>query len=221
MANIIFKRGLKSNLPTSNFVDGALYLTMDEGALYAGVPTGEGGAVELKRLGDFITVANVASLPASAHTYAMYYCEAENVLARYNGTSWVQINKQPTAEEMKTLLGLGSAAYTAADAYDAAGAAAAVLGTAADTADKNTVYGAKAAAAAAQAQADKGVADAATAKGAADAAQAAADAAQGDVDDLKAYVGTFTAVGSETTVVGYVDAKVAAATTAAMTWGEF
>lgn len=45
--------------------------------------------------------------------------------------------------------GLGSAAYTDAKAYDAAGSAAAVLGEAGDTADKNTVYGAKAAAAAA------------------------------------------------------------------------
>ena len=40
--------------------------------------------------------------------------------------------------------GLGSAAYTASTAYDAAGAAAAVLGTNEDDADDNTVYGAKA-----------------------------------------------------------------------------
>ena len=40
--------------------------------------------------------------------------------------------------------GLGSAAYTASTAYDAAGAAAAVLGTSGDTASANTVYGAKA-----------------------------------------------------------------------------
>lgn len=45
--------------------------------------------------------------------------------------------------------GLGSAAYTDSKSYDAAGSAAAVLGEAGDTADKNTVYGAKAAAAAA------------------------------------------------------------------------
>lgn len=40
--------------------------------------------------------------------------------------------------------GLGSAAYTESSAYDAAGAAADVLGTNADDADDNTVYGAKA-----------------------------------------------------------------------------
>lgn len=53
-----------------------------------------------------------------------------------------------------TIHGLGSAAYTASSAYDASGAAAAVLGTSSDSASANTVYGAKAAAAAAQADAD-------------------------------------------------------------------
>lgn len=41
------------------------------------------------------------------------------------------------------------------------------------------------------------------------AAQAAADAAQGDVDDLVAYVGTFTASEGVDTVVEYIDAKTA------------
>ena len=50
--------------------------------------------------------------------------------------------------------GLGSAAYTDSSAYDASGAAAAVLGSASDTASANTVYGAKAAAAAAQSDVD-------------------------------------------------------------------
>lgn len=39
------------------------------------------------------------------------------------------------------------------------------------------------------------------------AAQDAADAAQDDVDTLEDYVGTFTPVGAETTVIGYIDAK--------------
>ena len=51
---------------------------------------------------------------------------SENILAKWNGTEWKQINKQPTAEELKTLLGLGTAAYTDASAYDAAGSAKAV-----------------------------------------------------------------------------------------------
>lgn len=76
------------------------------------------------------------------------------------------------------------------ESFDAAGAAAAVLGTATDTADTNTVYGAKAAAAA---------------------AATAASAAQSDVDDLEEYVGDLPA-GVEGSVVDYIDAKAAAAT---------
>lgn len=50
--------------------------------------------------------------------------------------------------------GLDSAAYAKTTDFDAAGSASAVLGTSDDTADKATVYGAKAQAAAAQATAD-------------------------------------------------------------------
>lgn len=105
MENMIkFYRGLVSNLPTTG-VNGALYITTDEGAIYYGTGTG------MKRLGDFIQVANVAALPEKAHESCLYYCVAENILAKWNGSEWKQINKQPTAEELKTLLGLGSLAY--------------------------------------------------------------------------------------------------------------
>ena len=105
MADMIkFFKGLEASLPTSG-VNGALYITTDEGAIYLGTGTG------MKRLGDFVQVANVASLPEKAHESCLYYCVAENILAKWNGTEWKQINKQPTAEEMKTLLGLGSMAY--------------------------------------------------------------------------------------------------------------
>ena len=117
MADMIkFFKGLEASLPASG-VNGALYITTDEGAIYLGTGTG------MKRLGDFVQVANVASLPAKAHESCLYYCVAENILAKWNGTEWKQINKQPTAEELKTLLGLGSAAYEDASAFDAAGAA--------------------------------------------------------------------------------------------------
>lgn len=52
------------------------------------------------------------------------------------------------------ITGLGTAATKNADAFDAAGAAAAVLGESTDAATENTVYGAKAAATAAQSTAD-------------------------------------------------------------------
>jgi hypothetical protein len=120
MADMIkFFKGLEASLPATG-VNGALYITTDEGAIYLGTGTG------MKRLGDFVQVDNVAALPEKAHESCLYYCVAENILAKWNGTEWKQINKQPTAEEMKTLLGLGSAAYTDTTAYDAAGSAKAV-----------------------------------------------------------------------------------------------
>ena len=105
MADMIkFFKGLEASLPSTG-VNGALYITTDEGAIYLGTGTG------MKRLGDFVQVDNVAALPEKAHESCLYYCVAENILAKWNGTEWKQINKQPTAEEMKTLLGLGSMAY--------------------------------------------------------------------------------------------------------------
>ncbi len=105
MANMIkFYRGLVNSLPATG-ENGALYITTDEGAIYYGTGTG------MKRLGDFVQVDNVASLPTKAHESCLYYCVAENILAKWNGTEWKQINKQPTAEELKGLLGLGSLAY--------------------------------------------------------------------------------------------------------------
>ena len=106
MANMIkFFKGSVASLPATG-VDGALYITTDEGGIYLG--TGAG----MKRLGDFIQVDAVANLPeAGANTSALYYCVAENVLAKWDGSKWTQINKQRSKEELVTLLGLGSLAY--------------------------------------------------------------------------------------------------------------
>ena len=109
MANenmIKFLRGNVANLPQTA-TSGALYFTKDEG-IYLGMEDGS-----YHRYGDFVTVADVNSLPATgAHATCMYYCTKENILARFDSEKgWIQINKQPTAEEMKTLLGLGSMAY--------------------------------------------------------------------------------------------------------------
>lgn len=95
--------------------------------------------------------------------------------------------------------GLGSAAYTEASDYDAAGAAndvkTALIGSAGDASTANTIYGAKAVAAAAQTSADN--------------AQTAADNAQVDVNELKAKVGT---VPTDKTVVQMIADAQAAAT---------
>ena len=91
---IKFLRGNVASLPQTATA-GAVYFTKDEG-LYLGLADGS-----YHRYGDFIEVANVDSLPASgAHVKAMYYCTAENILAKWNGTKWVQINKQQTLAEL-------------------------------------------------------------------------------------------------------------------------
>lgn len=93
--------------------------------------------------------------------------------------------------------------------YDVAGAAATVQGKldAEVTRAKAAEEANAAAAATAQTQADKGVADAAAAKTAADNAQAAADVAQGEVDALEGVVGTLPE--GETSVVEYINKKTA------------
>lgn len=104
--NVFFKKGLLANLPES-YSAGTFYVTTDERAMYLDIDDST-----RIRLGDFIQVAAVANLPTEgASTSALYYCVEENILAKWNGSAWTQINKQPTAEEMKTLLGLGSLAY--------------------------------------------------------------------------------------------------------------
>lgn len=91
---IKFLRGNVASLPATA-TNGAVYFTKDEG-LYLGLADGT-----YHRYGDFIEVANVDSLPAEgAHVKAMYYCTAENILAKWNGTKWVQINKQQTLAEL-------------------------------------------------------------------------------------------------------------------------
>lgn len=112
MADMLkFYKGNLASLPAAG-ASGALYVTVDEGAIYLGTGT------SMKRLGDFIQVSDVASLPATgANTNALYYCVSENVLAKYDGSGWTQINKQPTAAELKTLLGLKALAYKDKVAY--------------------------------------------------------------------------------------------------------
>lgn len=91
---IKFLRGSVANLP-AQATAGAVYFTKDEG-LYLGLEDGS-----YHRYGDFITVENVASLPeAGAHETCMYYCESENILAKWDGSTWVQINKQKTLVEL-------------------------------------------------------------------------------------------------------------------------
>lgn len=103
----------------------------------------------------------VTGLGSAAFTAATAYATAEQGAKADSAVQKVSVlgkelsnGSSVSVEEAKTALGLKSAAYEEASAFDAAGSAAAVLGTASDEATANTVYGAKAAAAKAQADID-------------------------------------------------------------------
>lgn len=68
MANVLFKRGLQANLPKSNIIDGAFYLTTDTNRLYVGNNT------ELVELNKSITVVeNVSELPKTGVEVGQFY----------------------------------------------------------------------------------------------------------------------------------------------------
>ena len=91
MANVLFKMGLQANLANASINPGTLYVTTDERAMYLDV----NDSTRI-RLGDFIEYDNWAAISAlpgdSVSTSALYYAKAENILAKYNGSGWVQIN---------------------------------------------------------------------------------------------------------------------------------
>ena len=88
MANVLFKKGLLAGLKDAPIKEGTIYVTTDERAMYLDVD-----ASTRIRLGDFIEVANIAALPSTgANASALYYAAEENVLAKWSGSAWVQIN---------------------------------------------------------------------------------------------------------------------------------
>ena len=138
MAMVNFKKGLLANLPATKSA-GTIYITTDERALYLDVD----GSTRI-RLGDFIEVASIEALPQTgASQTALYYAAAENVLAKWDGSKWVQINPDtkytfstPTESEYNKgyikivsnvagaqpvyvkVAGLGDAAYTTVSALE-------------------------------------------------------------------------------------------------------
>lgn len=119
--DVKFKQGLLANLPIladgTGATEGTIYMTTDEGGIYLGLAGGE-----FKRMGDFIMVDNIAALNTLATTqaniseHALYYAKAENVLCRYDGTKFEQINKQGTAQQLIGLLENKAAAGASNDA---------------------------------------------------------------------------------------------------------
>lgn len=107
MALVKFLRGKQADLPASK-VDGRIYVATDERALYVDYTKTEGSTstVERLRIGDFREYANMAAIRAipqtNLSTTALYYAQQENILAKWDGTSWVQINAQKSITSLIT-----------------------------------------------------------------------------------------------------------------------
>lgn len=112
MATVSFMKGLLAALPSA-YTEGAFYVTTDERALYLDVD----GSTRI-RIGDFQEFANLEALQANTNpsTTALYYIADINVLAKWNGTNYIQINLDTGATSIE-VTGDGNAVTVAA--YDA------------------------------------------------------------------------------------------------------
>lgn len=113
MANVMFKKGLLAGLP-STYAEGTFYVTTDERAIYLDIS--DSARI---RLGDFQEFETLAALQANTNpsTSALYYISGLNVLAKWNGTEYVQINLDTGATSFE-VVGNGNAITTVS--YDAA-----------------------------------------------------------------------------------------------------
>lgn len=113
MATVAFKKGLLAALP-STYTEGTFYVTTDERAIYLDVD----GSTRI-RIGDFQEFATLQALQANTNpsTTALYYITELNVLAKWNGTSYVQINLDTGATSIEVV---GDGNTVTAASYDPA-----------------------------------------------------------------------------------------------------
>ena len=99
MAMLKFKKGLWSKLPTT-MSEGTIYVTTDEKAMYLDI----NDSTRI-RLGDFQEFATLDALKANVNpsTTAMYYVDELNVLAKWNGTEYIQINTDTGATSIEVV----------------------------------------------------------------------------------------------------------------------
>ena len=91
MANVLFKKGLRANLPGTG-VEGVFYLTEDEGNLYFGKSTGEVSRIQgtVVSYSTFTDFSNDVEPPYS--TDLIYFIADKDALVHWNGSGWVQLN---------------------------------------------------------------------------------------------------------------------------------
>lgn len=111
--NLKFLRGLQASLPTAG-TDGYFYLTTDTHRLYTSI---DGKVVPVNE--GVTTVENVNALASvtDANAGEFFYCTQENILAVFNGQTFVQINADTGATSIE-VVGDGNAVTAAS--YDAA-----------------------------------------------------------------------------------------------------
>lgn len=104
MAQVVFKKGLRADLPAA-IVEGVLYITTDERAMYLDVD----GSTRV-RIGDFQEFDTLAALRANTNpsTTALYYVGELNCLAKWDGEKYIQINLDTGATSVETT-GTGNA----------------------------------------------------------------------------------------------------------------
>lgn len=108
MANVSFKKGTASKLPAS-YTEGTFYVTTDERAIYLDVSNDA-----RIRIGDFQEFKNIAELNANVNPSmtALYYISDINCLAKWNGTKYVQINRDTGVTSVE-VTGAGNAVTAA------------------------------------------------------------------------------------------------------------
>lgn len=100
--DLLFRRGKLAGLLADDVIKpGTISITTDEPGLYLDLDAneaGDGQPAKRVRVGDFIVATSLQSLKDDAlagkkfSTHALYYSEAENMLMRYNGSTFVWIN---------------------------------------------------------------------------------------------------------------------------------
>lgn len=100
MAFLKFLKGNYADMTKASVVEGQVLICGDTGEMFVDVD-----ASNRVKIGDFVTVPTIAALEAidatTVPTSRLYYVADSNILARSNGTIWVQINKDTGATSVE------------------------------------------------------------------------------------------------------------------------
>ena len=100
MAKVSFKKGTKAQLDTTARVEGQLLITTDEHGLYLDVSSDS-----RIRISDFKQIDKFSELPnpANADESALYYVKDVDLLAKWDGSQWHEINKNTGATSIEVV----------------------------------------------------------------------------------------------------------------------